>query len=170
MVKKMINSRTTPFDTYTTIAVSTLKCALNDGSDRDIPVSYISKFCDMVINSMWRCVFNTIAGSELYGDADGFIFNMGGYIDAFYDCDDKRWQGFTDGQVERLERSYSLVTETFQMAGTDIIEHYLRCMFQIDIELAIEYFSVPYRQRQRGIFRNMEHIAWECRDGKLTAE
>lgn len=96
----MINSRTTPFDTYTTIAVSTLKCALNDGSDRDIPVSYISKFCDMVMNSMWRCVFNTIAGSELYGDADGFIFNMGGYIDAFYDCDDKRWQGFTDGQVE----------------------------------------------------------------------
>jgi hypothetical protein len=170
MVKKMINSRPTPFDTYKTIAVSTLKCALNDGSDRDIPVSYISKFCDMVMNSMWRCVFNTIAGSELYGDADGFIFNMGGYIDAFYDCDGKRWQGFTDGQVERLERSYSLVTETFQMAGTDIIEHYLRCMFQIDIELAIEYFSVPYRQRQRGTFRNMEHIAWECRDGKLTAE
>lgn len=53
MVKKMINSRTTPFDTYKTIAVSTLKCALNDGSDRDIPVSYISKFCDMVMNSMW---------------------------------------------------------------------------------------------------------------------
>lgn len=106
----------------------------------------------------------------MYGDADGFIFNMGGYIDDFYDCDGKRWQGFTDGQVEQLERSYSLVIETFQMAGTDIIEHYLRCMVQIDIELAIEYFSVPYRQRPRGTFLNMEHIAWECRDGKLTAE
>jgi hypothetical protein len=170
MVKKMINSRTTPFDTYKTIAVSTLKCALNDGSDRDIPVSYIAKFCDMVMNSMWRCVFNTIAGSELYGDADGFIFNMGGYIDAFYDCDGKRWQGFTYGQVERLERSYPLVVKVFQMVGTDIIEHYLRCMFQIDIELAIEYFSFPYRQRPRGTFRNMEYIAYECRDGMYTAE
>jgi hypothetical protein len=119
---------------------------------------------------MWRCVFNTIAGSELYGDADGFIFNMGGYIDAFYDCDGKRWQGFTYRQVERLGRSYSLVTETFQMAGTDIIEHYLRCMVQIDIELAIEYFCVPYRQRQRGTFRNMDYIAYECRDGMRTAE
>lgn len=166
----MINSHTTLFDTYTTITVSTLKYALNDGSDRDIPVSYISKFCDMVMNSMWRCVFNTIVGSELYGDADGFIFNMGGYIDAFYDCDGKRWQGLTDEQVERLERSYSLVTETFQMAGTDIIEHYLRCMFQIDIELAIEYFSVPYRRRPQGTFRNMEYIAYECRDGRCTAE
>lgn len=170
MVKKMINSRTTPFDTHKTIAVSTLKCALNNGSDRDIPVTYISKFCDMVMNSMWRCVFNTIAGSELYGDADGFIFNMGGYIDAFYDCDGKRWQGFTYGQVERLERSYPLVVKVFQMAGTDIIEHYLRCMVQIDIELAIEYFSVPYRQRPRGTFRNMEYIAYECRDGRCTAE
>ena len=37
----MINSRTTPFDTYKTIAVSTLKCALNDGSDRDIPVRQV---------------------------------------------------------------------------------------------------------------------------------
>ena len=170
MVKKMINSRTTPFDTYKTIAVSALKCALNDGSDRDIPVSYISKFCDMVMNSMWRCVFNTIAGSELYGDADGFIFNMGGYIDAFYDCDGKRWQGFTDEQVERLERSYSLVTETFQMAGTDIIEHYLRCMVPFDIELAGEYFGAQAGRRQRGTFRNMDYIAYECRDGMRTAE
>ena len=170
MVKEMINSLTTPFDTYKTIAVSTLKCALNDGSDRDIPVSYISKFCDMVMNSMWRCVFNTIAGSELYGDADGFIFNMGGYIDAFYDCDGKRWQGFTDGQVERLERLYPLVVKVFQMAGTDIIEHYLRCMVQIDIELAIEYFSVPLYRQPQGTFRNMEYIAYECRDGRCTAE
>lgn len=56
------------------------------------------------------------------------------------------------------------------MAGTDIIEHYLRCMVQIDIELAIEYFSVPYRQRQRGTFLNMDYIAYECRDGRCTAE
>ena len=54
------------------------------------------------------------------------------------------------------------------MAGTDIIEHYLRCMFQIDIELAIEYFSVPYRQR--GTFLNMDYMAYECRDGRCTAE
>lgn len=56
------------------------------------------------------------------------------------------------------------------MTGTDIIEHYLRCMFQIDIELAIEYFSVPYRQRPQGTFRNMDYIAYECRNGMRTAE
>jgi hypothetical protein len=124
----------------------------------------------MVINSMWRCVFNTIAGSELYGDADGFIFNMGGYIDAFYDCDGKRWQGFTDGQVGRLEKSYPLVVKVFQMAGIDIIEHYLRCMVPFDIELAGEYFGAQAGRRQRGTFRNMDYIAHECRDGRCTAE
>ena len=62
----MINSRTTPFDTFTEIAIQTLKVALNDGSDRDILESYISKFCEFFINYMWQCVFNTIAVSELY--------------------------------------------------------------------------------------------------------
>lgn len=165
-----MDKRAIIFDTYTTIAASILNQVINDGSNRDIPMSYISKFCDMVMNSMWRCVFNTIAGSELYGDANGFVFNMGGYIDAFYDCDDKRWQGLTDSQVERIERSYPLIVETFQMAGMDIIEQHLRCMVPFDIELAVEYFSVPVGEAPRGTFRNMEYIAYECRDGMRTAE
>ena len=166
----MINSRTTPFDTYKTIAVSTLKCALNDGSDRDIPVSYISKFCDMVMNSMWRCVFNAIAGCELYGNARGFEFNLGGYIDTYYENDNIRWHGFSDEQVDKLEKAYPDVVQIFKAVGLDIIEHYLRCMVPFDIELAGEYFGAQAGRRPRGTFLNMDYIAYECRDGRCTAE
>ena len=48
----------------------------------------------------------------------------------------------------------------------DIIEMYLRCMVPYDIELAAKYIE----NSPHGTFRNMEHIAWECRNDKLTAE
>ena len=45
---------------------------------------------------------------------------------------------------------------------------HLRCMVPYDIELAVKYMEE--RPKPLGTFRNMEYIAWECRNGKLTAE
>lgn len=41
-------------------------------------------------------------------------------------------------------------------------------MVPYDIELAVKYMEE--KPKPLGTFRNMEHIAWECRDGKLTTE
>ena len=165
-----MNTRTTVFDSHTSISTKLLQQALNDGSEHDIPSKYIDTFCEMVVNSMWRSVSNAIASCELYGDAWGFEFNLGGYIDTYYENDDIRWHGFSDEQVDKLNKAYPNIVQSFRTIGLDIIEHYLRCMVPFDIELAGEYFGAPAGRRQRGTFRNMDYIAYECRDGMRTAE
>lgn len=105
---------------------------------------------------------------ELYGDADGFIFNMGGYIDTMYDMDEVRWHGFSDKQADELEQCYPKVVEEFREIAQDVIEMHLRCMVPYDIELAVMYMEE--NPMPHGTFRNMEHIALECRNGKLRAE
>ena len=165
-----MNTRTTVFDSCTSISTKLLEQALNDGSEYDIPSKYIYTFCEMVMNSMWRCVFNAIAGCELYGDARGFEFNLGGYIDTYYENDDIRWHGFSDEQVDKIKKAYPDVVKIFKAVGLDIIEHYLRCMVSFNIEMAGEYFGTQAGRRPRGTFRNMNYIAYECRDGRYTAE
>lgn len=134
-----MNTHLTVFDSYTYMVANMLQQALNDGGEHDIPSKYIETFCEVVVNSMWRCVSNTIASFELYGDARRFEFNLGGYIDTYYENDSIRWRGFSDAQVDRLERAYTYVVQSFRAAGIDIIEHYLRCMIRGDIERAVEY-------------------------------
>ena len=93
---------------------------------------------------------------------------MGGYIDTMYDIDEVRWHGFSEKQVAELEQCYPKVVEEFREIVLDVIEIHLRCMVPYDIELAVKYMAE--KPKPLGTFRNMEHIAWECRNGELTAE
>ena len=95
----------TAFDTYKSSASNLLMKVLNDGSEDDIPEKYIDCFCEMVVNSMWRCVCNAVRSCELFGDASGFEFNLGGYIDTYYEMDGIRWHGFSDGQTTRRKNA-----------------------------------------------------------------
>lgn len=158
------------FDSHIIAAAKCLREALNDGGERDIPNRYIDKFCEVVANSMWRGVFGAIASFELYGDVGGFEFNLGGYIDTYYETDNIRWRGFSNEQVDRLHNAYPDIVHSFKTIGLEIIEHYLRRMAQSDIERAVKNFSIPSGQRPSGISRNMEYIAYECKDGRRGAE
>ena len=73
-----MTNRITAFDTYKSSASNLLMKVLNDGSEDDIPEKYIDCFCAMVVNSMCRCVCNAVRSCELFGDASGFEFNLGG--------------------------------------------------------------------------------------------
>ena len=73
-----MTNRITEFDTYKSSASNLLMKVLNDGSEDDIPEKYIKYFCEMIVNSMWRCVCNAVRSCELFGDASGFEFNLGG--------------------------------------------------------------------------------------------
>ena len=73
-----MKTRTTIFDAHISTAANILNAAVNADTEHNIPERYISYFCELVVNSMWRSVSNAIAGMELYGDVVGFIFNMGG--------------------------------------------------------------------------------------------
>jgi hypothetical protein len=108
---------------------------------------------------------------ELYGDADGFEFNMGGYIDTYYEADGIRWKGWTETQIEHLAECYPRIVEQFREAALDIIEMYLRSICDSHIERAKIW--VEWKQTEfgsGGTFRNLEKIAWLCQDGKPTAE
>lgn len=161
-----MKTRTTIFDTRISAIAGILNAALNLDAERPIPERYVSYFCEQVVNSMWRCVSSAIVSMELYGDVEGFIFNMGGYIDTMYDIDEVRWLGFSDKQVDELERCYAKVVEEIREIALDIIEMHLRCMVPYDIELATKYME----NSSYGTFLNMKQIAWECRNGELTAE
>lgn len=163
-----MKTRTTIFDARISAIAEILNAAVLSDEKRPIPERYISRFCDQVVGLIWRSVSNAIASMELYGDAGGFIFNMGGYIDTMYDADEVRWHGFSDKQAEELERCYPKVVEEFREIALDIIEMHLRCMVPYDIELAVK--SMQDKPKPPGTFRNMERIAWECRNGELTAE
>lgn len=163
-----MKTRTTIFDSRISAIADILNAAVDADAEHQIPERYIGYFCELIVNSMWRSVSNAIAGMELYGDADGFIFNMGGYIDTMYDVDEVRWYGFSDKQADELERCYPKVVEELRKIAMDVIEMHLRCMVPYDIELAIKYMEE--KPKPLGTFRNMEYIAWGCRDGKLTAE
>lgn len=165
-----MNTRTTVFDSYASIVAGLLRQALNDGSEHDIPNKYINNFCEMVVNSMWRCVYSAIASFELFGDIRRFEFNLGGYIDTYYENDGIRWLGFREEQVNRLKRVYPDIVQSLRDAGLDIIEHYLRALSDYDIERAVEYVTAPVEQKSRGVFRNLEYIAYECKDGRRSAE
>ena len=165
-----MNSRSTMFDSYISIAATLLQQALNDGGEHDLPDKYINNFCEMVVTSMWRCVFNAITSFELYGDTGRFEFNLSGYIDTYYENDNIHWRGFSDEQVNRLKRAYPNIVQSFKDAGLDIIEHYLRALSDYDIERAVEYVTTPAGQKPRGTFRNLEYIAYECKDGRRSAE
>lgn len=163
-----MKTRTTIFDSRMSAIADILNAAVNTDAEHQIPERYIGYFCELVVNSMWRSVSNAIAGMELYGDVVGFIFNMGGYIDTMHDIDKVRWHGFSDKQADELDRCYAKVVQIFREIALDIIEMHLRCMVPYDIELAVKYMEE--KPKPLGTFRNMEYIAWECRDGKLTAE
>ncbi len=163
-----MKTRTTIFDSRISAIAEILNAAVNTDVEHQIPERYVNCFCDQVVERIWRCVSNAMASMELYGDADGFIFNMGGYIDTMYDIDKIRWHGFSDKQADELERCYPKVVEEFREIALDVIEMHQRCMIPYDIELAVKYME--QKPKPPGTFRNMEHIAWECRDGKLTAE
>jgi len=163
-----MKTRTTIFDSRISAIADILNAAVNTDVEHHIPERYIGYFCELVVNSMWRSVSNAIAGMELYGDVVGFIFNMGGYIDTMHDIDKVRWHGFSDKQADELDRCYAKVVQIFREIALDIIEIHLRCMVPYDIELAVKYMEE--KLKPLGTFRNMEHIAWECRDGNLTAE
>ena len=157
-------------DSNICVAALLLQQALNDGSEYDIPCKYINNFYENVVNSMWRSIFNAIASYELYGDAQGFEFNLGGYIDTYYENDNIRWCGFSDEQAHRLKRAYPDIVNSFKIGGISIIEYYLHRMEVSDIAQAVEYFNIPSGQRPAMKFRNMKYIAYECRDKIRTAE
>ena len=163
-----MNTLPTAFDSYTYDVSKLLQQALNDGSRFDIPDKYIDNFCEMVMLFIWRRIPSAIVSFELYGDARKFEFNLGGYIDTYYENDNIRWLGFSNKQADKLERCYSKVVEEFREIALDVIDMHLRCMVPYDIELAVKYMEE--RPKPLGTFRNMEYIAWECRNGKLTAE
>lgn len=163
-----MKTRTTIFDTRISSIAAILNAAVHSDAEHPVPERYINRFCDQVVERIWRCVSNAIVCMELYGDASGFIFNMGGYIDSMYDIDDVRWHGFSDKQADELERCYPKTVEEFREIAMDVIEMHLRCMVPYDIELSMKYMEE--KPKPLGTFRNMEHIAWVCRDGKLTAE
>ena len=165
-----MTNRITAFDTYKSSASNLLMKVLNDGSEDDIPEKYIDCFCAMVVNSMCRCVCNAVRSCELFGDASGFEFNLGGYFDTYYEMDGIRWHGFSDGQTARLKNAYPDIIQPFRNVALDIIEHHLRTIHHHDIERAINYFTSPVGQKPHRTFRNIEYIAYECRDKKPTAE
>ena len=166
-----MKTRSTAFDLYASTATNFLAQSLNNGDENDIPRAYLDRYCEQVINAMWRCVSNAIGSYELYGDADGFVFDLEGHIDTYYENDDKRWHGFTEEQWERLRQNYHSIVRCFQMVALDIIEHYLRSVVPYYIEQAVKLkegesdCQQPFRT-----FRNMEKIAWLCRDGNPTAK
>ena len=162
-----MKTRTTIFDAHISTAANILNAAVNADAEHHIPERYISYFCELVVNSMWRSVSNAIAGMELYGDVVGFIFNMGGYIDSMYDNDKVRWHGFSDKQADELDKCYPKVVQVFRDIALDIIEMHLRCMVPCDIERSRELRA---SSESRGTFRNMENISWLCQDAKPTAE
>ena len=162
-----MKTRTTIFDAQISTAANILNAAVNADPEHLIPERYISYFCELVVNSMWRSVSNAIAGMELYGDVVGFIFNMGGYIDSMYDNDEVRWHGFSDKQADELDKCYSKVVQVFRDIALDIIEMHLRCMVPYDIERSRE---LKKSSDSRGTFRNMDNIACLCQESRPTAE
>ena len=162
-----MKTRTTAFDLYASTAASFLEQVLNDGGENDIPRVYLDRYCEQVINAMWRCVSNAIASYELYGDAEGFIFDLGGYIDSLYDNDKVRWHGFSDKQADELDKCYPKVVQAFRDIALDIIEMHLRCMVPYDIERSRE---LKKSSESRGTFRNMDNIARLCQKSRPTAE
>ena len=165
-----MTTRPTIFDLYKSVAATTLKNALKDDSS-PIKGEYIDKFCRHATSLLWADICNGIASLELYGDDDGFIFNLGGYIDAYHDIENLRWSGFTDRQVDGLSNAYPEVAKAFRNFSVDIIEMYLRSIRECDIRRVTEKRAnsnegdVPHSR-----FRNLEQIAWLCRDGILTAD
>ena len=162
-----MKTRTTIFDAQISTAANILNAAVNADPEHLIPERYISYFCELVVNSMWRSVSNAIAGMELYGDVVGFIFNMGGYIDSMYDNDKVRWHGFSDKQAVELDKCYPKVVQVFRDVALDIIEMHLRCMVPYDIERSRKQKE---SSEPRGTFRNMDNIAWLCQEARPTAE
>ena len=162
-----MKTRATIFDAHISTAANILNAAVKVDEEHHIPERYISYFCELVVNSMWRSVSNAIAGMELYGDIVGFISNMGGYIDSMYDNDKVRWHGFSDKQADELDKCYPKVVQVFRDIALDIIEMHLRCMVPHDIERSWE---LRESSESRGTFRNMENISGLCQDAKPTAE
>ena len=162
-----MKTRITIFDAQISTAANILNAAVKVDEEHHIPEQYISYFCELVVNSMWRSVSNAIAGMELYGDVVGFIFNMRGYIDSMYDNDKVRWHGFSDKQADELDKCYTKVVKVFREIALDIIEMHLRCMVPHDIE---QSWELRESSESRGTFRNMENISWLCQDAKPTAE
>ena len=162
-----MKTRSTIFDAHISTVANILNAAVKVDEEHHIPERYISYFCELVVNSMWRSVSNAIAGMELYGDVVGFIFNMGGYIDSMYDNDKVRWHGFSDKQADELDKCYPKVVNVFREIALDIIEMHLRSMVPHDIERSRELSESP---ESSGTFRNMENISWLCQDAKPTAE
>ena len=162
-----MKTRITIFDAQISTAANILNAAVNADPEHLIPERYISYFCELVVNSMWRSVSNAIAGMELYGDIVGFISNIGGYIDSMYDNDKVRWHGFSDRQADELDKCYPKVVQVFRDIALDIIEMHLRCMVTHDIERSRE---LRESSESRSTFRNMENISWLCQDAKPTAE
>lgn len=72
-----MKTRITIFDAQISTAANIFNAAVKVDKEHHIPERYISYFCELVVNSMWRSVSNAIAGMELYGDVVGFIFNRG---------------------------------------------------------------------------------------------
>lgn len=72
-----MKTRITIFDAQISTAANILNATVKVDEEHHIPERYISYFCELVVNSMWRSVSNAIAGMELYGDVVGFIFNRG---------------------------------------------------------------------------------------------
>ena len=72
-----MKTRTTALDLYASTAASFLEQALNDGSKNDIPRAYLDRYCEQVVNAMWRCVSNAIGSYELYGDVPGLSSILG---------------------------------------------------------------------------------------------
>jgi hypothetical protein len=70
------------------------------------------------------------------------------------------WRSVSNA-IAGMELYGEVVGFIFNMGGGNIDNMY-------DIELAVKYMEE--KPKPFGTFRNMEHIAWECRDGKLTAE
>ena len=86
-----MKTRTTIFDTRISVIADILNAAVLSDEEHPIPERYINRFCDRVVEWIWRCASNAIVSMALYGDADGFIFNIGGYIDTMYDIDEATW-------------------------------------------------------------------------------
>lgn len=166
-----MKTRTTIFDQYTSAAVSFLEQAVNNGGKRDVPRDYIERFCDITLQLLWSDVDSAIMSQELYGDAEGFEFNLGGYIDTYYENDGIRWRGWTAKQVEGLKECYPRIVQLFRDAALDIIEMYLRSICDSHVERAKRWVEWKHTEfGGGGTFRNLEKIAWLCLDAKPTAE
>ena len=60
-----MKTRITIFDAQISTAANILNAAVNADPEHLIPERYISYFCELVVNSMWRSVSNAIAGMNL---------------------------------------------------------------------------------------------------------